>query len=479
MRTPTRTPISAEGIGRRYPARLRAAARAALLAVGLAAGAASAARAQSLPRGSPEALGFSPERLARIDTTVGAYVAQNRLAGAVTLVARDGRVVQLGAYGHRDRESRDPMKTDAIFRIASMSKAVTTVAALVLMEEGKLLLSDPVAKYIPAFAKTTVLATPREGAAAKEEPLETVPAKRPITIHDLMTQTAGISYGGGRAREQYEAAGTHLWYLADQAVPLGSFVDRIARLPFESQPGEKWVYGFSTDVLGRVVEVVSGMPLDAFLRTRIFEPLKMPDTSFFLPREKRGRLATVYAATESGGIERAPEHGREGQGEYVEGPRACFSGGAGLLSTAGDYARFLQMLANGGTMDGVRVLSPRTVALATTNHVGFLFDEGRAGFGLGFRVIDDVGRSGRPGAPGEYSWGSAYYGGYWVDPKERLVFLILAQLLPPRDVDLQDKFHVLVESAIIGPVARGASPSTSTSRSTRRAHAPPGKSPLP
>ena len=222
------------------------------------------------------------------------------------------------------------MRKDTIFRIASMSKAVTTVAALILMEEGKLLLSDPVSKYIPSFANTTV----RDG------PAGTVPAKRPITLRDLMTHTSGISYGEGPAEAQYKSAGAYLWYFADKAEPIGAVVDRIARLPFESQPGEKWIYGFSSDVLGRVVEVASGLPLDVFLKTRIFDPLKMPDTSFFLPPEKRGRLATVYAATESGGIERAPEHGRGGQGEFVDGPRACFSGGAGLLSTANDYARF-------------------------------------------------------------------------------------------------------------------------------------------
>ena len=403
----------------------------------------------SLGAGS-EPLGLSSERLARIDATVGRYVAEGRIAGAVTFVARGGRIAELRAFGMRDKESGDPMRTDTIFRIASMSKAVTTVAILILMEEGRLLPSDPVGKYLPAFAKTTVAATLREG-DPRDAPRAAVPAKRPITIRDLLTQTSGISYGEGASADRYKTVGTDLWYFADKAEPIGAVVDRIAAVPFDAQPGEKFVYGFSTDVLGRVVEVVSGLPLDRFFRTRIFEPLQMPDTAFFLPPEKRSRLAVVYSATESGGIERAPDRGRVGQGAYSDGPKACFSGGAGLLSTAGDYSRFLQMLANGGELEGVRLLSPKTVELATANHTGALFDEGRAGFGFGFRIVEDVGRSGRPGSPGEWSWGSAYGGGYWVDPREGLVSLILMQLIPPRDLDLLEKFHTLVESAIVGP----------------------------
>lgn len=218
-----------------------------------------------------------------------------------------------------------------------------------------------------------------------------------------------------------------------------------------AQPGEKFVYGFATDVLGRIVEVISGVSLDGFLRTRIFEPLGMKDTSFFLPPGKRARLAVVYSANETGGIARASEHGRIGHREYVDGPRACFSGGAGLLSTAGDYARFLQMLAGGRALASVRLLAPGTVALATANHLGALFEEGRRGFGLGFAIVEDVGRYGAPSIAGEYGWGSAYYSGYWVDPKDRLVFLLLLQLVPAGDLDLQDKFHALVEAAAVAP----------------------------
>lgn len=405
--------------------------------------------AAPLPVAPAEAAGVSRERLERITETVRRYVADGRLAGAVTLVARGGRVVHFEATGRQDVERAVPMQKETIFRIASMTKAVTTVAALILMEEGKLLLTDPVSKYIPAFKKTVVLAPPAAGAGA-DAPLETIPARREITLRDLMTQTSGIGYGTGRAEALYKAAGAYYWYFADKDEPIGRVVDRIAGLPFDAQPGERWVYGFSTDILGRVVEVASGMDLDTFFRTGIFEPLGMKDSSFFLPKEKAGRLATVYAATPAGGTERAPDGGR-GQGDYVNGPRKCFSGGAGLLSTASDYARFLQMLLNGGVLDGVRLLSPKTVELATANNVWALYEGGRFGFGFGFEIVEDVGRAGRPGSPGAYGWGSAYYSRFFVDPKEHLVAIFLAQLIPAGGLDLQDKFRILVYSAIVGP----------------------------
>lgn len=398
------------------------------------------------------AQGLSPGRLARIDTTVREYVETERIAGAVILVLHGGRAAQLGAYGKRDIEAGDPMRKDSIFRIASMSKAVTSVAALILMEEGRLLLTDPVSKYIPAFKKTTVM-VPRAEGSAPEAPVKTIAAKREITIRDLMTHTSGISYGAGPAEAQYKAANLYLWYFADKDEPIAAAIERLAGLPFEAQPGEKWVYGFSSDVLGRVVEVASGMTLDGFFAARIFTPLKMVDTSFFLPREKRSRLATLYAAKESGGLARAPSAGREGQGEYVDGPRRCFSGGAGLLSTASDYGRFLQMLVNGGELDGVRVLSPKSVELATSNHVGQLYEEGLSGFGLGFAVVEKVGRAGRLASVGEFSWGSAYYSSYWADPADAIVGVFLAQLLPARGLDLQQKFRTLVYQAVV-PAAR-------------------------
>jgi CubicO group peptidase (beta-lactamase class C family) len=229
-------------------------------------------------------------------------------------------------------------------------------------------------------------------------------------------------------------------------------MERLASLPFDAQPGEKYVYGYNTDVLGAVVEKVSGMPLDQFFRTRIFEPLKMADSAFFLPPEKKDRLATVYSATPAGGITRAAEGGM-GQGDYVDGPRACFGGGAGLLSTPMDYARFLQMLVNGGELEGVRILSPKTVELMTANHVGTLYNDGAMGFGFGFEVIEHLGRTGRFGSVGAYGWGSAYFQRFLVDPQEKLVAVFYSQLIPAGGLDIQEKWRDLVYQSIVGPPA--------------------------
>jgi len=410
--------------------------------------AAASSFAQALREARPEALGFAPERLARIASTVNRYVDEGRIAGAVTLVVRRGQAVQFEAFGRSDVERNAPMRRDTLFRIASMSKAVTSVAAMILVEEGRLALNDPVSRYLPAFAKTSVVVAPAPDAAPGAPP-NVVPARRAITVRDLLTHTAGISYGSGPAEARYKEAGIHGWYFADKTEPIAVWMERLASLPFDAQPGEKWVYGFGTDVLGAVVEKASGQSLDAFFRTRVFDPLQMVDTTFFVPAEKRTRLATVYAVKD-GKLERAPEEGM-GQGAYVDGPRACFSGGAGLVSTAQDYARLLLMLANGGELDGVRVLAPKTVELMTANHVGSLYDEGRTGFGLGFEVVEHVGRAGRLASVGEFSWGSAYYSRYWVDPEDQVIGLFLAQLVPSGGLDLQSKFRTLVYQAIVGP----------------------------
>ena len=419
-----------------------------MLALCLLLAAAPHAFGEGLPAGKPELVGLSAARLARIGEAMKRSVDEGRLAGVVTLVARDGRVVHLEAYGKASEGTAGAMRTDSVFRIASMSKALTSVAAMMLVEDGKLLIGDPVSRYIPAFKNTTVADTAQGS----------VPAKRPITIRDLLTHTAGISYGGELTREKYHAAGFDDWYFADKPEPIGHWIEKLAGLPFDAQPGERYVYGYSTDILGYVVEKASGMSLDAFLRARLLQPLKLDDTHFFLPEQKRARLTTVYAAREAGGIEPAPDKGRN-QGAYVDGPRASFSGGAGLLSTASDYARFLQMLLNGGELDGARLLSPKTVELMTSNHVGNLYSEGRFGFGLGFEITEHVGRSGRHGSVGEFGWGGAYFTKFWVDPQERLVVVFMAQLLPARGLDLQDKFRALVYQSLVTsaawpPVAR-------------------------
>jgi CubicO group peptidase (beta-lactamase class C family) len=405
---------------------------------------AAAVAAQGLPRVQPGDVGLSAERLARLDSVFRDYHDRQALPGAVLLVARNGRIAHLEAFGLRDRESGSRMTTDAIFRIASQTKALVSVAIMMLQEEGRLLIGDPVARYIPAFDSTTV-AVEREGGG-----YDIVPADRAITIRDLLTHTSGIGYGYGPAADRWADAGIQGWYFANRDEPIAATVERMAALPMDAQPGERFVYGYSTDILGAVVEQASGMTLDEFLRTRITDPLGMRDTFFYLPRDRRDRLATVYARPDSVGIVRAPDEGTmEAQGHYVEGPRTSFSGGAGLVSTAGDYARFLQMLLNGGELDGVRILSPKTVQLMTTDHIAERYGAPGVGFGLGFSVVQDVGLRGEPGSIGEYGWGGAYHSTYWVDPEEQLVVVYFTQVIPARFLDDHAKLRALVYQAIV------------------------------
>jgi CubicO group peptidase (beta-lactamase class C family) len=392
--------------------------------------------------------GFSAERLTRLDRLLQQYVDDNRVAGIVALVLRDGRPAYERAFGWADKESGRRMTTDTIFRIASQSKALTSVAALSLMEEGKLALNTPVSQFIPGFAKTTV-------AVKGDAEISTVPAKRQITIKDLLTHTAGISYGTDpTVASLYEAKGLgpaagYGWYTADKDEPVCDTMERLASLPFVAQPGEAWVYGYNLDILGCVVERASGMPLDRFLETRITAPLGLKDTHFFLPPDQRARLATVYGNGPDGAIVRAPE-GPKGQGDYVEGPRKNFAGGAGLLSTARDYARFLEMIRRGGALDGVRILAPRTVALMTTNQVGSLYRTPGLGFGLGFETTDQYGASGMASI-GSFGWGGAYGTTYKVDPDARLVMVLMIQLLP-NTTDIGQKFPNLVYQALVEPM---------------------------
>ena len=388
--------------------------------------------------------GFSTERLARIDRFLQQYVDSNRIGGAVALVLRDGQVAYEKSVGWIDRESRRPMTADAMFRIASQSKAITSTAILMLIEEGKIAPGDPVSRFIPAYARTTV--------ASRADSGRTVgPARRQITILDLLTHTAGISYGGERwIAEQYAAKGLgpaagNGWYTADKTEPVCETMERLASLPFIAQPGEAYVYGYNTDILGCVVERASGLSLDEFIRSRITGPLGMPDTYFFVPPAKAPRLVTLYMNDSTGRIARAPE-GSRGQGHYVEGPRRSFSGGAGIVSTARDYARFLQMILNRGEIDGVRILSPRSVELMTSNQAGTLFSQNGRGFGLGFEVVERLGANGYFSV-GSFGWGGAYGSNYTVDPVERLVVVFMINQMPNRS-DVASKFPTLVYQAL-------------------------------
>ena len=399
--------------------------------------------AQELAPTVPESVAVSSERLDRLTSTLQQYVDDGQLAGAVALVARHGRVVYHQAVGMRDIESHDAMPKDAIFRIASQTKALVSVAVMVLQERGKLLISDPVSKYLPEFEKTRVAVKQHEGGYKVE------PSRRSITLRDLLTHTAGIGYGYGPAKDRWAKVEIQGWYFAHREEPVGDTIARMASLPFAAHPGEKFVYGYNTDILGAVVERASGQSLDSFLREAILDPLEMNDTHFYLPPDKASRLATVYSATKSG-LERAPEPGLGiGQGHYVKGPRVSFSGGAGLLSTAKDYARFLQMMLNGGTLNGRRVLSRKSVELMTVDHLnGIEFRPGQ-GFGLGFSVVTDLGARGLPGTIGEFGWGGAYHSTYWADPREGLVVAYLTQLIPANGLDDHSKLRALIYQALM------------------------------
>ena len=407
--------------------------------------------AEEMVANSPEALGLSSQRLQRLDRALESYVDNKQLAGGVVLIARHGKMAHTHAFGWRDKESNSQMTDDVMFRIASQTKALTSVAIMILQEQGALLISDPVSKYLPEFEQTTVAEVNDAGDYA------VVPAHRPITIRDLLTHSAGIDYGFGPAESQWKKAGLQGWYFAHRDEPLRDTVARIASLPQKAHPGEAFVYGYNTDILGAVIEVASGKALDQYLYDSIFQPLGMGDTHFYMPEDKKDRLATVYTR-KSKGIERAATPGGFvgglyiGQGHFLKGPRKSFSGGAGLISTAKDYGRFLQMLLNGGELEGKRVLSRKSVELMTVNHL-----TGRdltalgpgVGFGLGFLTIDDLGEYGELGSKGTYAGAGAYHSSYWVDPEEDLLVVYLTQLIPAGNIDDVKKLRALVYQALI------------------------------
>lgn len=390
-------------------------------------------------------LGFSIDRLARIDTFMQRAVDSNRIGGAVVLLMRDGQVAYERAFGWADKEAKRRMKADALFRIASQSKAITSAALMSLVEEGTVAVADPVSRYIPTFARTTVATKTDTGTA-------TVPAKRAIRLSDLLTHTAGISYGTDQiVASMYQARGLGPaagfgWYTADKDEPICETMERLGTLPFVAQPGEAWVYGYNTDILGCVVERASGISLDSLIRARITGPLGMHDTYFFVPPAKRERLVAVYASDSTSRSFRAPD-GARGQGHYVDGPRRNYSGGAGIVSTARDYARFLEAMRSGGALGGVRILAPHTVDLMTTNQVGTLHSTTGLGFGFGFETIDRYGASGM-NSVGSFKWAGAYGSQYFVDPHERLVAVLMINQLPNR-TDVPTKFVTLVYQALV------------------------------
>ena len=404
----------------------------------LAVGANASGQDSPLPEARPDSVGFSVERLKRLDQSLQALVDGKQLAGLVTLVARHGQLVQQKTYGQQDIAGAKPMQGDTIFRIYSMTKPITGVAMMILFEEGKWKPSDPISKHIPEFASLKVFCGLDDSGNLKLE----APTHAP-TMGELMSHTAGFTYGffgNTPVDKAYRDAGPF------QAASLKEFIDRVAKLPLAYQPGEAWIYSLSGDIEGYLVEKLSGKPFPEFVRERIFAPLGMKDTHFFLPMEKRDRFAAVYGSDADGKAVRQPE-GQKGQGHYVDGPRKSFSGGAGLISTARDYATFLEALRNGGALGKVRILSPHAVELMTTNQVGKLRGETANGFGYGFETHDRYGVSGMESV-GSWGWGGAYGTYYRVDPEARLTTVFMIQLAP-NNTDFKDKFTAAVYQALL------------------------------
>jgi CubicO group peptidase (beta-lactamase class C family) len=391
----------------------------------------------------PETVGLSSSRLARIGQAMQRYVEGGKLAGTLTLVARRGKIAHLQPLGLMDVEARKPMEHDTIFRIYSMSKPVTSVAVMMLYEEGAFLLTDPIHKFIPAFADVRVLAQTPAG-------VDLVPPQRPIAIRDLLTHTAGLGYGLG---EDYidQSYKEQIWGALEQKpdATLEEMVEAIATLPLAYHPGQSWRYSMATDVLGYLVQVISGVPFDAYLQERIFQPLGMVDTGFYVPPDKIDRFATNYSPGEDGtGLQviDAPAKSRFTRPGHIP------SGGGGLASTAIDYVRFAQMLLDGGALDGVRLLSRKSVELMTINHLPpglHPFENRSMGMGLGVGVVIDLARTQRLGSLGTYGWGGAASTNFWVDPQEELIGVFMTQLMPSGTYPVVDDFHVAVYQAMI------------------------------
>lgn len=385
------------------------------------------------------------DRLKRIDTLLNEYINKNYLTGAVTLLIKDNQLVQYKGYGYADAETKKPMRNDAIFRIMSQTKAITSVAIMILYEQGKLLLDEPIANFIPEFRNPVVI----DKYNAADTTYTTVPAKRNITFRDLLTHSSGIDYadiGSTPGKAIYAKAGipSGLGYFdAD----LLSKMKALGKLPLQFQPGEKWLYGLNTDLLGCLVEVISGMSLENFFNKNIFAPLGMKDTYFNLPLSKASRLASVYTEDSLYHIIRWSHTFRRIDPDYPLMNKKYFSGGAGLSSTAFDYAIFMQMLLNGGIYNGNRILSPRSVELMTSPQLDFLYN-GRDNFGLGFGLTSEKSAWRNARSEGSFAWGGYYGTTYWADPKEHLVCLIMTQHTPNSHGDLAAKFEAMVYASI-------------------------------
>ncbi|HLF34385.1 MAG TPA: serine hydrolase domain-containing protein [Cyclobacteriaceae bacterium] len=391
-----------------------------------------------LSPGQPEAVGMSEERLAKIDGLIAEYMDKGWIPGAVALVARKGNIVYHKSFGFRDMEDGDTLRTDDIFRIASMTKAITSTAAMMLFEDGKFLLDDPVSKYIPAFRDPKILVS-----SMPDGNFTSRKAEGEVTIRQLLTHTSGIGYGFSDPilKEIYAKVNIPDGFVITNTT-LSAAMDSMGRMPLLFEPGERFHYGLNTDVLGRLIEVVSGKSLDEFFRERIFTPLEMDNTHFFLPESKNDRLTVVYAESETGispSADRSYDYPVAGEKKYL-------SGGAGLCSTALDYTRFLQLFVNEGKYNGRQLLSPKTIELIRRNQVGDMF--GKNGFGLGFGLLSNEGAAFSLGSVGNMWWGGYFHTHFWIDPEEDLIGVLLLQMYPVIHDDIAEKFQVLVYQAV-------------------------------
>ncbi len=396
----------------------------------------SAALAGELPRSEPGEVGFSAQKFAGLTPRLQKFVDEGKIAGGVALVARHGKVVYFAPFGYRDLAEKSPMTEDTIFAIASMSKPVTCVAVMTLVEKGKLGLDEPVGKYLPELNDLRVLGGAKDDTG---KDVATIPAKRPVTVRDLLTHTSGFAYQGfpssdPRLNQSYARAGIY-----DPAVKtIADQVARLAKVALAHQPGEKWTYGMSHDVLGRLIEVVSGQTFDTYLEECIFTPLDMHDTSFNVPVSKQNRVAVIYRIGDQKKLVPLPR-------KY--GSQTLFSGGGGLFSTTRDYARFAQMLLGGGTLEGARIINPETISAMTTNQIGDLNAFGMK-YGLGFGLMVAPGSEGRRPVLINYFWGGMYSTNFWVDPQHQLVGVIMTQLLPTNQSGVESAFRTAVNAAI-------------------------------
>ncbi len=396
---------------------------------------------QELTVGTPGSVQVSAERLNRIDSIIIQSIENKWIAGATGFIARDGKIIYNRAFGVSDIENRTPMQTDAIFRIASQTKAIVSIGLMMLFEEGKFLLDDPVSKYIPEFANPQVI----EKYNPADTTFTTMPAKREITIRDLFTHTSGIDYAGigsPMMNAVYSKAGI-MGGFGNDRITIGEDIRILGKQPLVHQPGEKFTYGLNVDVIGYLIEILSGQKLDQYLKTRIFDPLGMEDSWFYLPEEKHSRLVQVNTEDANRNVIPMPQ-------EYVNYPLTkgtYFSGGAGLSSTTKDYATFLQMLLNMGEYNGKRLLASRTVELITSNQIGDL-NVGKDKFGLGFEITTEDGQAVLGISEGSFAWGGYFGTTYWADPEERLVCLLFMQQSPLSRGEIQNKFKAMVYQAL-------------------------------